>query len=135
MQGHWVNDTPYYRCRFPAEYALANHIDHPLSVFLREAAVIGEVDHWLARELAPHRLSETIRDLMAARQTGDTRARDHQEAAGKVAECDGKLVQYRAALDAGASPVTVAAWIAETEAERPDMRSACAQSPPLPASA
>jgi len=67
MQGHWVNDTPYYRCRFPAEYALANHIEHPLSVFLREAAVIGEIDDWLAREFAPHRLNETIHDLMAAR--------------------------------------------------------------------
>ena len=52
MQGHWVNDAPYYRCRFPAEYALANHIEHPLSVFLREAVVIGEVDDWLAREFA-----------------------------------------------------------------------------------
>jgi site-specific DNA recombinase len=80
MQGHWVKDAPYYRCQFPAEYALVNHVKHPLSVFLREAVVIGEVDDWLAREFAPHRLSETIHDLMAARQRGDTRARDHQEA-------------------------------------------------------
>ena len=107
-----------YRCRFPAEYALANRIEHSLSVFLREAMVIGEVDDWLAREFAPHRLSETIHDLTAARQRDDTRACDHQEAAGKIAECDRRLAQYRAALDAGASPATVAAWIAETEAER-----------------
>lgn len=33
-------------------------------------------------------------------------------------ECDRKLAQYRAALDSRASPATVAAWIAETEAER-----------------
>ena len=26
MQSHWINGTPYYRCRFPAEYALANHV-------------------------------------------------------------------------------------------------------------
>jgi hypothetical protein len=39
------------------------------------------------------------------------------DSAGKIAECDRKLAQYRAALDAGASPATVAAWIAETEAE------------------
>jgi site-specific DNA recombinase len=38
--------------------------------------------------------------------------------ARQIAECNRKLVQYRAALDAGASPVTVSAWIAETEAER-----------------
>jgi len=32
--------------------------------------------------------------------------------------CDHKLAQYRATLDAGASPATVAVWIAETEAEK-----------------
>lgn len=30
MQGHWANNAPYYRCRFPAEYALANKVEHPL---------------------------------------------------------------------------------------------------------
>ena len=38
MQSHWVNDVPYYRCRFPAEYALANRVEHPLNVYLREDA-------------------------------------------------------------------------------------------------
>ena len=42
----------------------------------------------------------------------------NEEAARKIAECDAKLTQYRAALDAGASPATVAAWISETEAEK-----------------
>ena len=53
MQGHWVRDLTYYRCRFPAEYALADRVEHPLSVYLREDAVIGEVDRWIAREFAP----------------------------------------------------------------------------------
>ena len=35
-----------------------------------------------------------------------------------IAECDRRFTGYRAALDAGASPATVAAWIAETEAGR-----------------
>ena len=35
-----------------------------------------------------------------------------------VAECDAKLVRYRAALEAGADPAVVARWIAETQAER-----------------
>ncbi len=119
MQSHWVNGAPYYRCRFPAEYALANHVEHPLNVNLREDLVIGHVDRWLAREFAPHRLSRTIRDLAAAQQAGMTRdASGNEEAARKIAECDAKLAQYRAALDAGASPATVATWIAETEAER-----------------
>ena len=36
----------------------------------------------------------------------------------KIADRDRKLAQYRAALDAGANPATVAPWIAETEAEK-----------------
>jgi site-specific DNA recombinase len=118
MQSHWANGAPYYRCRFPAEYALANHIEHPLNVSLREDAVLGHVDRWLAREFAPHRLSETIRDLAAAQAADLAPADDREETARKIAECDRKLAQYRAALDAGASPATVAGWISETEAER-----------------
>ena len=30
MQSHWANSAPYYRCWFPAEYALADRIEHPL---------------------------------------------------------------------------------------------------------
>lgn len=45
-------------------------------------------------------------------------ASDHEEATRKIPEYDRKLAQHRAALDAGASPATVAARIAETEAER-----------------
>ena len=119
MGSHWVNGAPYYRCRFPAEYALANRVEHPLNVNLREDAVIGHVDQWLAIEFAPHRLSETIRDLVEAQQAGTIiRASDDQETTRKIAECDRKLTQYRAALDAGANSATVAAWIAETEAEK-----------------
>jgi hypothetical protein len=109
-----------YRCRFPAEYALANRVQHPVNVYLREDQLIGEVNRWLAREFAPHRLRATIADLAAA-QLAEPIARlddDHEETALKIAECDRELTGYRAALDAGASPATVAAWIAETEAEK-----------------
>ncbi|HEX3955625.1 MAG TPA: recombinase family protein [Trebonia sp.] len=120
MQSHWAHDVPYYRCRFPAEYALANRVQHPVNVYLREDQLIGEVNRWLAREFAPHRLRQTITDLAAA-QLAEPLPRpddDHEETALKIAECDRKLASYRAALDAGASPATVAAWIADTEAEK-----------------
>jgi site-specific DNA recombinase len=118
MQSHWVHGDPYYRCRFASEYALANHIKHPLSVSLREDMIIGQVDSWLAREFAPHRLTGTLRDLVAAQRHETARAGDDEEAAREIAECDRKLASYRAALDAGANPATVAVWIAETEAEK-----------------
>ncbi len=77
-------------------------MQHPLNVNLREDAVIGRVDKWLAREFAPHRMGETLRALAEApqRDTAPMDA-DDQETAGKIAECDRKLAQYRAALDAG----------------------------------
>jgi site-specific DNA recombinase len=118
MQSHTVHGDAYYRCRFPAEYALANRVEHPLSVSLREDMIIGQVDSWLAREFAPHRLTNTLRDLAAAQRHETTQAGDDEETARKIAECDRKLAQYRAALDAGADPATVAAWIAETGAQK-----------------
>jgi site-specific DNA recombinase len=90
-----------------------------LSVYLREDAVIGEADRWIAREFAPHRLNETIHDLAAVplRQAA-TLTNEDEEIARKIAECDRKLARYRATLDAGADPRIVAAWITETEAEK-----------------
>jgi hypothetical protein len=68
-----------HRCRFPAEYKLANRVEHPLSVYLREAVVIGQVDEWLAREFTPHRMTETLDALAATRLAATTTASDHDE--------------------------------------------------------
>jgi hypothetical protein len=37
-----------HRAQHP--YALANHVEHPLSVSLAEDAVLGQIEHWLALE-------------------------------------------------------------------------------------
>jgi len=64
-------------------------------------------------------LRGTIRDLAAAQAPEPAPGpRDHEETARKIAECDRKLAQYRAALDTGANLATVVTWIAETEAEK-----------------
>ncbi|HET9898936.1 MAG TPA: recombinase family protein [Streptosporangiaceae bacterium] len=118
MQGHWANAAPYYRCRFPAEYALANHVTHPLNVTLRQDAVLGPLDTWLAGKFAPHHLPETIDELAAASADYTAPQAADREIAGKIAECDRKLAQYRAALDAGAEPASLVRWITETEADR-----------------
>jgi hypothetical protein len=51
MQSHWVNDAPYYRCRFPAEYALATKIEHPLNSSFGEAQIIGQTFPVLMRAM------------------------------------------------------------------------------------
>jgi hypothetical protein len=48
---------------------------------------------------------------------GSAAAGDH-EIKAKIDDCDRRLTQYRAALDAGADPASVARWITQTEAER-----------------
>jgi site-specific DNA recombinase len=63
MQGQQSNGEPYYRCRYPQEYALANPVDHPLNVYLRERDLIAPLDLALARAFAPHRLHDTISAL------------------------------------------------------------------------
>jgi hypothetical protein len=77
---------------------------------------LGRVGNWLAREFAPHRVAKTLRALAEARPSPAKAATD-VDVTSKSAECDRKLAQYRATLDAGANSDTVAAWIAETEAE------------------
>jgi hypothetical protein len=58
---------------------------------------MGEVDGWIAREFAPHRLNETIHDLAAVPLRGAaTSTSEDEESARKIAECDRKLAGYRA---------------------------------------
>ena len=116
MQGNWNNQQPYYRCRYPQQYARTNSIDHPRTVYLREADIIGEVDAWLATMLQPTRLPAIIDALAAhALDPADTFAEDIRR---QLAGCDRKLAQYRAALDAGADPTEVTTWINAVQNER-----------------
>ncbi len=116
MQGNWNNDQAYYRCRFPAEYALANRVDHPKLVYLREAEIIDEVDDWIAQIFRPAALEMTIGALAEqSHDAGDAAAVMLKE---KITDCDRRLARYRAALDAGADPLEVTRWINDAKAER-----------------
>ncbi|WP_145908478.1 recombinase family protein [Kitasatospora viridis] len=119
MEGHWAHEEAYYRCRFPAEYAQANTIQHPRNIYLRERDVLGPLDHWLAKVFSPHRIDGTI-DLLAesAQAPADDQAVRADRAKRTLADCDRKLTTYRAALEAGADPVVVTEWIAQTQEVR-----------------
>ncbi|WP_210587645.1 recombinase family protein [Streptomyces sp. GESEQ-35] len=66
MQGNWAHDQTYYRCRFPREYAVANKIDHPLNVYLREADLCDPLDAWPALAFAPTRIEHSLTALEQA---------------------------------------------------------------------
>ncbi len=115
MQGNWAHGEACYRCRFPNEYALANKIDHPLNVCLREADLFDPVDAWLAQAFAPAYVEHSLTAMEEAQPKGDIEAVALRRT---LAECDRKLARHRAALEAGADPALVAAWSREVQAQR-----------------
>jgi hypothetical protein len=120
MQGQYSNHDAYYRCRFPREYALADHIRHPGNVYLREADVLPAIDRWLAVIFAPYRLTQTITEMQAAQGPAATSGPGTPDLGTQaaIAACDARLARYQAALDAGADPQAIAEWTRQVKAER-----------------
>ena len=46
MQASWNHGTAYYRCKFPAEYAIAEE-QHTKTVYVRENAIVPRLDEWI----------------------------------------------------------------------------------------
>jgi len=119
MQGQYSNRAPYYRCRYPREYALASHVSHPGNVYLREADVLPAIDRWLLAIFAPRRLEQTIRQMQAAQDPSPAvLPLPGQDTDALIAGFDTRLARYQAALDAGADPEAVAEWTRQVQAER-----------------
>ena len=115
MQGSWNNGKPHYRCVFLSQYAAKNKVSHPTSVYLREEQLLPQLDKWLSRKFDPVALPSTVRELEAAQPA---EPQPDETAQQEIAECDAKLRQHRAALEAGADPVLVTTWMKETQAKR-----------------
>ncbi|WP_347177121.1 recombinase family protein [Parafrankia sp. EAN1pec] len=120
MQGSWNNGKAHYRCVYPDQYALANHVEHPRSVYVREELIVPHLDRWLARAFTPPQLPATIAALTAAQDddTGISLDTDRTQARRTITDCDAKLERYRLALEAGTDPTLVARWTAKANTER-----------------
>jgi site-specific DNA recombinase len=118
MEGHFSHGEAYYRCRYPAEYALASELEHPKNVYLREEEVVSSLDDWLEGLFDPERIEDTCEALASAQ--GMVLQDEVRLAAARMAlgECEARLARYRAALEAGANPSVVADWIREVTQER-----------------
>jgi hypothetical protein len=84
---------------------------------MREEALIAPLDTWLGQEFGPLQRHHTIAAVVNQATIGAPPV-PHVAEGPTVADYDAKLARYRAALDAGADPAVVAAWIADTQAER-----------------
>ena len=118
MQGNANHGENHYRCRFPRDFAPPPGMDHPPTVYLREAALVPRLDEWIATLFAPENLDETCRALAAAAGPARTDGARVKAAERKLADCDKRLSQYRKALDSGTDAAVVAVWISEVQAER-----------------
>jgi site-specific DNA recombinase len=115
MQGNWNHNMAHYRCRFPNEYAVANRIDHPLTVYLREDAILDQLDDWLANVFSPGHIEQSLAVLEAAQPDIESGLDEVRRA---LTVCDRKLARHRAALEAGADPALVATWSREVQREQ-----------------
>lgn len=94
MEGTWAHDAPRYRCKYPTEYALANHIDHPRTVYVREDAILPQLDGWLAGLFAPSNLDATLDALMAAADEPDSGLAAAATAARRARiDCDARIAK------------------------------------------
>jgi site-specific DNA recombinase len=118
MQGSWNHDRAHYRCRLPTEYALANKVDHPPTIYLRESLIVPELDGWIASVFDPANLDEACAALAAAHGPADEDVARAEAARRKLVDCDERLGKYRAALDAGADPTVVAGWMTEVQGDK-----------------
>ena len=116
MQGSWNHGQAQYRCKLPSEYALANKVDHPPTIYLKESAVVPALDEWIASVFDPSNLDATCEAVAAAEGPADQDVARAEAAVRRLADCDERLAKYRAALDAGADATVVAGWMAEVQA-------------------
>jgi site-specific DNA recombinase len=116
MQGSQNNGRSYYRCKFPAEYAVTEH-RHAKTVYVREAAIVPAIDQWIAELFTDDSIDDTCAAIAASFEP-DPATEAGAVATRKIKECDVKLERYRQALEAGTDASIVGGWIEEVTLER-----------------
>ena len=117
MQGSWNHQQPYYRCKFPAEYAVTEQ-QHAKTVYVKEASILPAVDEWLAGLFTDDQIDSTCAALESTFGPDPAEQALEMATRRKLKECDAKLARYRQALEAGTDPSIVSGWIEEVKLER-----------------
>jgi site-specific DNA recombinase len=118
MHGNPNHGLNHYRCTFTSEYAIANKIDHPKAVYIKESAMVPRLDEWLTGLFDPLNIEATVGALASVGDIDEEAEARSEAGRRKLADCDDRLSKYRAALDGGADPVVVAGWMSEVQGER-----------------
>jgi hypothetical protein len=117
MIGSFDNDRNHYRCTYSSEYADANRLAHPRSLYLREDKIVELVDPWIRRAFSPANLRATLQ-AMADAQHDDAAQHRLIAAREKINTCQTKLGRHRAALDASTDPTWSSSGSPKVQAEK-----------------
>ena len=94
-QASWNSGRAYYRCKFPAQYAITA-AQHPKTVSVREQAIVPSLDEWTGSLFAEEHPDATCEALPAV---SDLEPPDDQgrelELRRRLKECDAKLAKYK----------------------------------------
>lgn len=136
MQGNFTHGRIYYRCKASRDYVRQHHIEHPPALYLREDAISEPIGRLLQKELGQRNLSSTLKALVQAQHrlaTAQDKRQDDQQLRQTVEECEEKLKQYRAALEAGADAMMVASWMKEVTTIKANAETLLKAAPPAAA--
>jgi site-specific DNA recombinase len=100
------------------EYALANEIEHPKTVNVREDSIVPRLDAWIAELFSDFNLDATCAAVAMAQGADDEAEARAEAARRKIADCDRRLAKYRETLDKGGDAAVIAGWMAEVQGER-----------------
>ncbi len=114
MEGSWNNGKPYYRCQIHRDDPV-DRAGHPPTIYLKEEAILPQVDEWLAELFDDEHLDNTCRTLADATEVDPDEAARRKEMRDRIAKMDDEIDAYRTILRE--QPVTapeVGKWMAET---------------------
>jgi site-specific DNA recombinase len=117
MQSHWSHGRAYHRCKYRDDYP-GGDLGHPKNVFVQETAIVPGLDDWIASLFDEDHIDQTCATLAGVSEPDPEILRREDEIRGAIADCDRKLKNYRALLDAEGAVSVAVEWISETQTER-----------------
>jgi site-specific DNA recombinase len=117
MQSHWSHGRAYYRCKYRDDYP-GGDLEHPKNIFVQETAIVPGLDAWIASLFDDDHIDQTCATIAGVSEPDPETLRREDEIRAAIVDCDRKLKNYRALLDADDAVSVAVEWISETQTER-----------------
>ena len=100
-----------YRCTLASSRAIPVELaDHPASLYVRQDAILGPLDDWIASLVTPRALADSREDDPSVTQAGTLHA--------ELAEVDRKIAALISALEAGVAVTQISEQLKRRTKER-----------------